>query len=292
MNNFRFNVVVVAGLLLVGIGLSAFTVNQRELAIKLQVGEVVRADYEPGLHFKIPVFQTIRKFPKRILTISDRPERIFTAERLALQVDFFVKWRVVDPVQFYTSTGGALLVANNRLSEIIKNAIVTEFGKRSVQEAISVERVELMRDMLETAKETAQGLGVELVDVRVKQVEFPDDVRNSVYQQMREERARVAAERRAQGAEIAEQKRSAADRQRTVIIADANRDAQIIRGEGDARAAEIYASAYSQDPEFYAFYRSIDAYRNSVGKSGDILVLDPNNEFFRYLNRSSGGQQR
>ena len=292
MNNFRFNVVVVAGLLLVGIGLSAFTVNQRELAIKLQVGEVVRADYEPGLHFKIPVFQTIRKFPKRILTISDRPERIFTAERLALQVDFFVKWRVVDPVQFYTSTGGALLVANNRLSEIIKNAIVTEFGKRSVQEAISVERVELMRDMLETAKETAQGLGVELVDVRVKQVEFPDDVRNSVYQQMREERARVAAERRAQGAEIAEQKRSAADRQRTVIIADANRDAQIIRGEGDARAAEIYASAYNQDPEFYAFYRSIDAYRNSVGKSGDILVLDPNNEFFRYLNRSSGGQQR
>ena len=292
MNNLRFNMVVVAGLLLVGIGLSAFTVNQRELAIKLQVGEVVRADYEPGLHFKIPVFQTIRKFPKRILTISDRPERIFTAERLALQVDFFVKWRIVDPVQFYTSTGGALLVANNRLSEIIKNAIVTEFGKRSVQEAISVERVELMRDMLETAKETAQGLGVELVDVRVKQVEFPDDVRNSVYQQMREERARVAAERRAQGAEIAEQKRSAADRQRTVIIADANRDAQIIRGEGDARAAETYASAYSQDPEFYAFYRSIDAYRNSVGKSGDILVLDPNNEFFRYLNRSSGGQQR
>jgi len=292
VNNLRFNVVVAAGLLLVGIGLSAFTVNQRELAIKLQVGEVVRADYEPGLHFKIPVFQTVRKFPKRILTISDRPERIFTAERLALQVDFFVKWRIVDPVQFYTSTGGALQVANNRLSEIIKNAIVTEFGKRSVQEAISVERVELMRDMLETAKETAQGLGVELVDVRVKQVEFPDDVRNSVYQQMREERARVAAERRAQGAEIAEQKRSAADRQRTVILADANRDAQIIRGEGDARAAEIYASAYNQDPEFYAFYRSIDAYRNAVGKSGDILVLDPNNEFFRYLNRSSGGQQR
>jgi len=291
MNNLRFNVVVVVGLLLVGIGLSAFTVNQRELAIKLQVGEVVRADYEPGLHFKIPVFQTVQTFPKRILTISDRPERIFTAERLALQVDFFVKWRIVDPVQFYTSTGGALLVANNRLSEIIKNAIVTEFGKRSVQEAISVERVELMRDMLETAKETAQGLGVELVDVRVKQVEFPDDVRNSVYQQMREERARVAAERRAEGAEIAEQKRSAADRQRTVIIADANREAQIIRGEGDARAAEIYANAYNQDPEFYAFYRSLDAYRNSVGKSGDILVLDPNNEFFRYLNRS-GGQQR
>lgn len=290
MNNARFSIVVVIGLLLVALGLSAFTVNERELAIKLQVGEVVRAEYEPGLHFKIPVFQTIRKFPKRILTIKDRPERIFTAERLALQVDFFVKWRIVDAVQYYTSTGGSLLIANDRLSEIIKNAIVTEFGKRSVSEAISVERVELMRDMLETAKQTAQGLGVELVDVRVKQVEFPDDVRNSVYQQMREERARVAAERRAQGAEIAEQIRSSADRERTVIIADANRDAQVIRGEGDARAAEIYADAYNQDPEFYAFYRSLDAYRNSMGSAQDILVLDPNNEFFRYLNRSSGEQ--
>lgn len=288
MNGSRFAAVVITGLILVTIGLSAFTVNERELAIKLQVGKVVESDYAPGLHFKIPIYQTVRRFPKRILTISDRPERIFTAERLALQVDSFVKWRIVDPVQFYTSTGGILRVASDRLAEIINNAIVTEFGKRSVQEAISVGRAELRRDMLDMASTTAQGLGVELIDIRVKQVEFPDDVRNSVYAQMREERARVAAERRAQGHEIAEQRRSSADKERTIILADAYRDGQILRGAGDARAAEIYASAYTKDPEFYAFYRSINAYRNSMGKPGDLLVLDPNNEFFRYLNQSSG----
>jgi len=290
MSNGKFGGLVIAGLVLIILGLSAFTVNERELAIKLQVGEVVRSDYEPGLHFKIPLFQTIRKFPKRILTITDRPDRIFTAERLALQVDFFVKWRIVDAVRFYTSTGGSLDVANDRMSEIIKNAIVTEFGKRSVQEAISAERAELMRDMLATSSITAEGLGIEFVDVRVKQVEFPDDVRNSVYRQMREERGRIAAERRAEGVEIAEQKRSAADRERTVIIANANRDSQIIRGEGDATAAEIYAAAYSQDAEFYRFYRSINAYRSSVGKAGDIMVINPDNEFFRYLNNSKGSQ--
>ncbi len=288
MNGGSFGAVVITGLVLVTIGLSAFTVNERDLAIKLQIGEVVKSDYSPGLKWKIPIIQNVRKFPKRILTIKeDRPERIFTAERLALQVDFFVKWRIVDPVKFYTSTGGVLRIADDRLSEIIRNAIVTEFGKRSVQEAISVERAELMRDMLATATATAQGLGVELVDIRVKQVEFPDDVRTSVYAQMREERARVAAERRAQGNEISEQRRSTADKERTIILADAYRDGQKLRGEGDARAAEIYANAYNRDPEFYAFYRSIDAYRKSMG-TGDILVLDPNNEFFRYLNQSSG----
>jgi membrane protease subunit HflC len=288
MNGSRFGAVVITGLVLVTIGLSAFTVNERELAIKLQVGEVVESDYAPGLHFKIPIYQTVRRFPKRILTISDRPERIFTAERLALQVDFFVKWRIVDAVQFYTATGGILRVANDRLSEIIKNAIVTEFGKRSVQEAISIGRAELRQDMLDMASTAAQGLGVELIDIRVKQVEFPDEVRNSVYAQMREERKRVAAERRAQGREIAEQRKATADKERTIILADAFRDGQILRGAGDARAAETYANAYQKNPEFYAFYRSIEAYRNSMGRSGDILVLDPNNEFFRYLNQSSG----
>ncbi len=288
MNGSRFGAVVITGLVLVTIGLSAFTVNERELAIKLQVGEVVESDYAPGLHFKIPIYQTVRRFPKRILTISDRPERIFTAERLALQVDFFVKWRIVDAVQFYTATGGIHRIANDRLSEIIKNAIVTEFGKRSVQEAISIGRAELRQDMLDMASAAAQGLGVELIDIRVKQVEFPDEVRNSVYAQMREERKRVAAERRAQGREIAETRKATADKERTIILADAFRDGQILRGAGDARAAEIYANAYNRNPEFYAFYRSIEAYRNSMGKSGDILVLDPNNEFFRYLNQSSG----
>lgn len=286
MINSKFGILILLGFGLIILGLATFTVNERELAIKLQVGEVVRSDYEPGIHLKIPFIQSVRKFPKRILTISDRPDRIFTAERLALQVDFFVKWRIIDSVKFYISTGGSQRLANDRLSEIIKNAIVTEFGKRSVQEAISVERAELIKDMLATASSAAQGLGVELIDVRVKQVEFPDDVRNSVYQQMREERARIAAERRAEGMEISEQKKSTADKERTIILADANKDSQIIRGEGDASAADIYASAYSQDPEFYAFYRSIDAYRNSLGRAGDIMVIDPNNEFFRYLNKS------
>ena len=291
MTNARFAVLVLFGLAFVGIGLSAFTVNERELAIKLQVGEVVQSDYEPGLHWKIPVIQNVHKFPKRILTISDRPERIFTSERLALQVDFFVKWRIVDTVQFYTSTGGSQTIANDRLSEIIKNAIVTEFGKRSVQEAISIERAELMRDMLQSSSAVANDLGVELIDVRVKQVEFPDDVRNAVYQQMREERARVAAQRRAEGRQTAEEMTSTADKERTIILADAYRDGQTMRGEGDAIAADIYATAYNQDPEFYSFYRSIDAYRKSMGKSGDVLVIGPDNEFFRYLNQSSGEKQ-
>ncbi len=288
MTNARFAFVVAFGLILVVIGLSAFTVNERELAIKLQLGQVVQAHYEPGLHWKWPVVQNVRKFPKRILTISDRPERVFTTENEALEVDFFVKWRIVDPVRFYISTGGSQIIGEGRLSEIIKNAVVTEFGTRTVTQAISIGRAELMRDMLETAAATAEDLGVELVDFRVKQVEFMDDVRNSVYLQMAAERKRIAAERRAEGRAIETEKRANADRQVTIIKANAYRDGQIIRGEGDARAADIYARAFSKDPEFYSFYRSIDAYRNSMGKEGDLLILDPNNDFFRYLNQSDG----
>ncbi|MGI9232298.1 MAG: protease modulator HflC [Woeseiaceae bacterium] len=290
MSSAKFATLVFVGLAFVILGLSAFTVDERELAIKLQLGEVVTADYNPGLHFKWPIVQNVRKFPRRILTISDRPDRIFTAENEAVQVDFFVKWRIVDPVRYYTSTGGALSVANGRLSEIIKNAIVTEFGKRSVREAISVERAELMRDMRLTAAAASEDLGVSLIDFRVKQVEFMDEVRDSVYRQMAAERKRIAAERRAEGQAAAEEKRAAADRERTVILADAYKESQKIKGEGDARAAETYANAYNRDPEFYAFYRSIDAYRKSMGKSGDVLILDPNNEFFRYLNQSDGSQ--
>jgi membrane protease subunit HflC len=288
MNNSRFSIVVIVGLVFVAIGMSVFTVGERELAIKLQVGKVVQANYDPGLHFKIPVFQTVRKFPSQILKIDDAPQRVFTLERTAMTVDYFVKWRIIDEVPFYTSTGGSQDVAMDRLREIVKNSIVTEFGKRTIQEAISVERVELMRDMLVNAAETAKGLGIEVVDFRVKQVEFIADVRNSVYNQMREERALVAAETRAEGREGSELIRSTADKDRTILLANAYRDGQIIRGAGDARAAEIYANAYQKDAEFYAFYRSIDAYKNSLGKAGDLMVLDPNNEFFRYLNQSSG----
>jgi membrane protease subunit HflC len=290
MNNARFGFAVFAGLALVAIGLSAFTVNERELAIKLRFGEVREAQYEPGLQWKLPVIETVRKFPRRILKIDDAPQEVFTLDRQNMTVDFFVKWRIVDEVKFYTSTGGSQQAAVERLREIIKNSVVTEFGKRSTREAISVERMELMRDMLAKARPTAEGLGVELVDFRVKQVEFVARVRESVYDQMRAERQQLATQTRAEGREAAALIESTAEKERTVIIADANRQSQIIRGEGDARAAEIYANAYNKDPEFYAFYRSINAYMNSLGKEGDVLVLDPGNEFFRYLNRSDGQQ--
>ena len=290
MSSGRFATLVVLGLAIIVGWLSLFIVDERELAIKLRLGQVVRSDYEPGLQLKWPLVENVRKFPRRILTVSDRPERIFTAENEALQVDFFVKWRIVDPVRFYTSTGGAPIVANDRLSEIIKNAVVTQFGKRTVVEAISIGRAELMRDMLDTAAPIAADLGVKLIDFRIKQVEFMEDVSESVYLQMKAERARIAAERRSEGRASAEKKRAEADKQRTVIIANAYRDGQKIKGEGDALAAARYADAYNRDPEFYAFYRSINAYKTSMGKSGDLLVLDPNNEFFRYLNQSSGNR--
>jgi membrane protease subunit HflC len=290
MNNVKFPALIVVGLILAAIGMSAFTVNERELAIKLQVGEVVQERLEPGLHFRIPVLQTVRKFPSRILKIDDAPQRVFTLERTAMTVDYFVKWKIVDEVPFYTSTGGSQEIAMDRLREIIKNSIVTEFGKRTIVEAISVERVELMRDMLTTATLTAAELGIELVDFRVKQVEFVTEVRNSVYNQMREERARVAAETRAEGREAAALIESTADKDRTILLANAYRDGQKTRGTGDATSADIYARAYNKDPEFYSFYRSMDAYKKSVGKPGDLLVLDPNNEFFRYLNQSDGEQ--
>ena len=290
MSSGRFATLVVLGLAIIVGWLSLFIVDERELAIKLRLGQVVRSDYEPGLQLKWPLVENVRKFPRRILTVSDRPERIFTAENEALQVDFFVKWRIVDPVRFYTSTGGTPVVANDRLSEIIKNAVVTQFGKRTVVEAISIGRAELMRDMLDTAAPIAADLGVKLIDFRIKQVEFMEDVSESVYLQMKAERARIAAERRSEGRASAEKKRAEADKQRTVIIANAYRDGQKIKGEGDALAAARYADAYNRDPEFYAFYRSINAYKTSMGKSGDLLVLDPNNEFFRYLNQSSGNR--
>ncbi|RZV34792.1 MAG: protease modulator HflC [Chromatiales bacterium] len=290
MNNKGAGIIVGVGLVLVIVGLAAFTVNERDLAIKLRFGEVREANYTPGLHWKIPIIETVRKFPRRILKIDDAPQEVFTLDRQNMTVDFFVKWRIVDEVRFYTSTGGSQQVAADRLREIIKNSVVTEFGKRTTREAISVQRMELMRDMLALARPTAEGLGAELVDFRVKQVEFVARVRESVYEQMRAEREQLAAQTRAEGREAAALITSTADKDRTVILADADRQSQIIRGEGDAKAAEIYANAYNEDPEFYAFYRSINAYKNAIGRQGDVLVLDPNNEFFRYLNRSDGQQ--
>ena len=288
MSGARFAILLLAGLGLVGLGLSAFTVDEREYAIKFRFGEIVQSDFEPGLHFKVPIVNNIRKFPRQILTVSPPAEDILTTEKKTVVVDFFVKWRITDPVRYYTSTRGSEEAAVGRLQEIVKAAIRTEFAKRTVQEVISLERAELMRDMTEDASSLASELGISLVDVRVKRVEFPQRVAESVYRRMREERARVAAELRAEGKELAEQIRANADRRATVIRSEAYREAQRIRGEGDAESASIYAAAYNQDPEFYAFYRSIEAYKRAMGQPGDLLVLDPKNDFFRYLNSREG----
>ena len=279
---------VVAGLALIALAMSAFVVDEREHALKLRFGEIVKSDFAPGLHFKIPVVNNVLKFSDQVLTFSPPAEEILTSEKKPASVDFFVKYRIMDPMEYYISTRGIEAVAENRLLQIIKAAIRTEFAKRTMQEVISLERNELMRDMMSEASSLADDLGISLIDVRVKQVEFSDRVAASVYRRMSEERARIAAELRAEGNEEAEQIRAAADRESTVIRSEAYRDAQRIRGEGDASAASIYADAYNQDPEFYAFYRSIEAYKNSLGKSGDMLVLDPDNDFFRYLNNRDG----
>ena len=264
-----------------------FVVDEREYAVRFRFGEIVQTYADAGLYFKLPFVNNVEFYPDRILTINNPQEAFLTAEKKNLLVDFFVKWRIVDIGTYYTSNdGGNELRAQQRLLEIIKDDIRAEFAKRTVPEVVSAERRELMFDMLNNARNAATTLGIDVVDVRVKRIEFRDEVSESVFQRMRQERARVASELRAEGAETAEQIRADADRQRTVILAEAYRDAEITRGEGDAKAAETYAGAYNKDREFYSFYRSINAYRNSFGNGGDLLVLDSESDFFRYLNES------
>ena len=288
MNSKVSIVLVVLGLILVGLGLTAFTVDEREHALKLRFGEIVKSDFEPGLHFKVPVYNEVRKFSNQVLTIAPRPEEILTTEKKPANVDFFVKYRIAEPETYYISTRGLESVVEQRLLEIIRAAIRTEFAKRTMQEVISLERNELMQDMMTEASALASELGIRLIDVRVKQVEFPPEVAGSVYRRMEEERGRIAQQLRAEGQEEAEEIRAQADREATVIRSEAYRDAQRIRGEGDARAAKIYADAYNADREFYAFYRSLQAYRQSLGTDGDLLVIDPNSDFFRYLKNRDG----
>lgn len=267
---------------------SVFTVGERELAIKFRFSEIVNADYEPGLHFKMPFVNSVQRYPKRMLTINNPKELFLTQEKKNLFVDFFVKWRINDISEYYRSTGGESAVAAQRLLQIVKDGIRAEFAKRTVLEVVTAERREIMDDMLTKARNNAARLGIEVIDVRVKRIEFSDTVSESVFRRMREERSRVAAELRAEGAENAEQIRAEADRARTVLLAEAYRDAEMLRGDGDASAAEIYAKAFNSDPDFYSFYRSIQAYRNSLGTKNDVLVLGPDSEFLRYLNNSKG----
>ena len=281
--------IVLAAVVIV-LGMSVFVVDQRQYAIKLQLGEIVRSDYEPGLHFKWPFVQNVFKYPNRILTYDDSEERFLTGEQKNLIVDYFVTWRVVDPADYYVSVRGDEQSAVDRLSAIVKEGIKAAISQRDVQEVVSAERSELMDDMLVEVKSRSPELGIQVVDVRVKRIDLEDEVSESVYDRMREERRRTAQELRAQGNEESERIKADADRQRTVILADARRQAEIIKGEGDATAAGVYAKAYSVDPDFYAFYRSMTAYRQSIGGAQDVLVLQPDSEFFRFLQSQFGAE--
>jgi membrane protease subunit HflC len=262
-----------------------FIVNQWETAIKLRLGEIVGADYKPGLHFKVPVLHQIKHFDARIQTLDSRPERFLTIEKKDVIVDSYAKWRIKNAEQFYRSTGGNSIRTEQLLSERINTSLRNEFGRRTIQEVVSEDRLELMQILTRQIDTQAAELGVEVVDVRVKKIDLPPEVSESVYNRMRAERERVARDLRAKGSEAAERIRADADRQRTVILANAYKEAEEIRGFGDAHAAETYATAYLEDPDFYAFYRSLKAYR-TVFEAGqaNTLVLAPNSEFFRFFN--------
>ena len=278
-------VVLLVAILLV-ISNSIFTVDEREMALKFRFGEVIRADYEPGIHFKVPFVNNVGKYSKQILTINNPQELFLTLEKKNLFVDFFIKWKINDVQQYYVSTGGDELVASQRLLETVKDGIRSEFAKRTVIEVVSEERRKVMSEMLNAAALNAINLGIELVDVRVKRVELSDEVSESVYNRMRQERARFASELRAEGAEAAAIIKAEADREVTVIIANAYRDSEKIKGDGDASSTNLYAEAYTQDEEFYSFYRSMEAYKKSIGTGNDILVLDGEGDFFKYLKQS------
>lgn len=285
----KLNSIFLLTLLVVFIlNMTLFYVDEREHGVKFRFGEIVKSDYEPGLHFKIPIVNEIRKYPNRILNYGESQERFLTGEKKNLLVDYFITWRITDPGQYYRAARGDELFAQQRLSAIIREGIKAEFSRRTVQEVVSAERTEIMSQMLVQARQRAPELGLEVVDVRVMRIELSDEVSDSVYARMQQERARVAAQLRAEGSEDSERIRADADRQRTVILAEANRDAEILRGEGDAQAAEIYANAYNQNPEFYSFYRSMEAYRQSIGGEQDVLVLSPDSDFFQFLQSQFG----
>ena len=267
--------------------LSVFTVDMREKVIKVQFGEIIRSDYEPGLHFKW-FWQSVLRFDSRIQTLDSDPQLYLTSEKKQVIVDSFVKWRVDEVEGYYTSTGGNPQRANERLSVVIVKALRDEFGKRTVRQVVSGERAEIMTQMQVSALDQAQQLGLEIVDVRIKRVDLPSKVSQSVYDRMAAERKQVAKRFRSEGEEQAREIRATAERDREVILAEAQREGQTTRGDGDARATEIYANAYNQDREFYSLYRSLDAYRNTFNQASDILLIQPNTQFFRYFNDSAG----
>jgi membrane protease subunit HflC len=266
---------------------TVFTVDQRQYAIIFQLGEVKEVITEPGLAFKWPMIQNVRIFDKRILTLdSPEPERFLTAEKKPVLVDSFVKWRINDVKQYYISVGGDESLARTRLAQTVNAGLREEFGRRTVHDVVSGARDAIMTEVQKKADADIRTIGVEIIDVRLKRVDLPPEVSESVYRRMETERKRVANELRSQGAAEAEKIRADADRQREVIVAEAYRDAQKVKGEGDAKAAAIYGRAFSENPEFYSFYRSLEAYRGSFKNKNDLLVVEPNSDFFKYLKNS------
>lgn len=278
-----FSIALAALLFLVSSAL--FTVQQGQTALVFQFGEIKRTNLEPGLHFKTPFVNNVRKYDARLQTLDAAPERYLTSEKKNLNVDSFVKWRIEDVSKFYTSMNGDYRLANMRLAQIIKDSLRAEFGSRTVQEVISLDRSIIVEDIKEEVTKAASSFGIALVDVRIKRVDLPQDVSESVYRRMEAERTRVAKDLRSQGSEAAERIRADADRQRTIIVADAYRDAETIRGEGDAQSAEIYAKAYTKDADFYSFYQSIQAYQQAFKDKSDVMVVDPKSDFFKFFNQ-------
>ncbi|WP_287369464.1 protease modulator HflC [Thauera sp.] len=271
---------------------SLFTVDQRQHAMVFQLGEIKEVIDEPGLKFKLPLIQNVRYFDKRILTMdTPEPERFITSEKKNVLVDHFVKWRIVDPRLYYESVAGDEARARTRLTQTVNAGLREEFGRRTVHDVVSGERDRIMDQMRERADRDARTIGVQIVDVRLKRVDLPNEVSESVYRRMEAERKRVANELRSQGAAEAEKIRADADRQREVIVAEAYRSAQQVKGEGDAKATAIYAEAFGKNPSFYSFYRSLEAYRASFAGKDDVLVVDPSSDFFRFM-KDAGGSAR
>jgi modulator of FtsH protease HflC len=280
---------VLGGLMLAS--MSLFTVDQRQAALVFQLGEIVDTKLKPGLYFKIPLMQNVREFDTRIMTLDPAdPERFITSEKKNVLVDYFVKWRITDVRTFYVSFGGDEARAVNRLAQTVNDGMRAEFGKRTVHDVVSGERDEVMDTLRKSANIDAKRFGVEVIDVRVKRVDLPAEVSGSVYSRMEAERKRVANELRSTGSAEAEKIKAEADREREVILAEAYRDAQRIKGAGDGKAAAIYAKAYGKNAEFYAFYRSMESYKASFKDKQDVLVLQPNSAFFRYMNTPKGGK--
>lgn len=283
---------VILGVLAVLIYLSAFKVDERELALKFQLGEIVKSDFEPGLYWMVPFLNNVRTFDKRIQQLEKPPETYLTAEKTNMIVDAFVKWRIVDVAEYYQATRGDSRIATDRLAQIINNALKNQVSQRTVKEIIATERAEIMNTVRKSVDEEAGHLGISVVDVRIKKMDYAENISGSVHDRMISDRVAVAKKNRSEGQEEAKVIRANAERQREEILAEAYRKSESIRGEGDASASAIYARAYNRNPEFYGFYRSLNAYRDSFdGAGGDaILVLEPDSEFFKYFKNPAGGR--